>query len=454
MFPQLDDNHIPMANRDHLERVIIGSLLQDYTTVHIAQSLLKPSDFRIGGYGVIYECILHVYEQQRNVDIITVLDELRARGLDAHVGGPLELVKLTDTIGSTRHFRDHCEIMRDWSMLFDIKQFVEETDHALMDQTTRVAPLLDDMYLKLGQMRGRIQSAGTIDTTTLLTSMWDEIEAGRGRGIKITDIRDLNDTMGGSLPGDLIVVAGRPGSGKSVLTANVVKQAIRDKRHVIMWSLEMANDYVLQRLLSMMASVEHDAIIDRRMSVEERRRIEATEMEIIESGAVFIERSGISAMDIRSELIFRQSTGEAIDTIIIDHGGLLNHINPSNTNSVEEIGHTTKLLKNTAKELNIRVVLLWQLNRQAGKGVIPSLSDLRGSGRIEEDADKVVFVHRPELYNNCPEYIDHRGSEVSTERLVQFIVAKNRRGAIGDAIAEFNATMYQFKEHERSVLPF
>lgn len=442
MYP---DKTTPFPNRNVLEEIIIGSLLQDYSKIHIAQSQLTAEDFQDVDLKMIYEAILQCYHDQLGIDCMTVLNQLRKDGNEKQVGGPLRLVEITDRISSTIHFDHHVRIMKEWILRKQLLELSDVIQVKTFDETADIRMTIDQITIDIGIMSGRLNQVHKQTTSEAISEMVSDMHQGKGQGDDIFDIQSLNQLFSGSLGGDLIVIAGRPGSGKSMLTSNIMHAAINKNETCYIRSLEMTSAAVLKRLISKMTKINYQRMSNNNLSDDERNRIDTTSTKIINANLLLNDNANLSAQDIRSELIQLKMDND-IKTVIIDHGGLLNHINPNNLNSVEEIGNTTKLLKQTAKELNLKIVLLWQLNRQAGGGEIPSLKDLRGSGRIEEDADAVLFIHRPEIFNQASATFEIDGQEYETNGHVAFILAKNRNGSIGSTVCKYEKTTFTFKD--------
>ena len=436
---------LPQYNRNALEEIVIAGLLIDYGITHIAQNLLEADDFKSASTRIIFEVVMELYEEKIHADCLTVHTRLTKNGTLDIIGGIQYVLEVAEKLSNTANYEFYCHILKEWSIRRKAVNLIGSIDVALADTTADTFDILDNAILELMLLSGRLKAKEEQSNQSIVNEMLDEVKSGKSLGEPITDITSLEEKIQGSKEGDLIIIAGRPGAGKSILLSNIAKQSIKSNENTVIWSLEMTNTEVVKRLVSAISNVSFNKINENQLDEFDIGKLQHATKSIVNSNIKFFDHAGVSAKDIRSTLI-RLSAEEPIKKIVIDHGGLLNHINPGNHNSVEEIGNTTKLLKQTAKELNIAVILLWQLNRKAADGKVPTLDDIRGSGRIEEDADKVMFVHRPAVFPTSEPSFTIAGEEYPTDTTVQFVIAKNRRGPIGSAAAYFDAKTFSFSD--------
>lgn len=309
--------------------------------------------------------------------------------------------------------------------------------------------LIHDEVLSIGSNTGQTKAEiiAELDASILRAKENKGIQ-----GLKITGINGLDKMLNGAEKGDLIIVAARPSVGKSLLASNIASEGINRKMSMIIWSLEMSASQYLGRVISNQSNLNYGDMRSGRMEINDDMYISGKQ-DFHNSKVEIIDKHGVDVDEIRSEILSR-NTKNPIEALVIDYGGLIRSSKMSAGKSTnDQYGYTSGRLKQLAKELSIPVILLWQLNREVERRnpSIPRLSDLRDSGNIEQDADKVVFIYRRLVHNQHPTWddmsLDHLGVEVP-EDFTLFKVGKNRNGQIGSVPAMFVSENMKFIDYE------
>jgi replicative DNA helicase len=310
------------------------------------------------------------------------------------------------------------------------------------DEMHDVFEVLNQSELILSDIKTGIIRNRRSNKQDVLNKLIESMKNIESIGIGLTGMSEVDRVIGRAEPGDMILVAGRPGMGKSMLANTMARHVgIEQGLKTLFWALEMTSMQNLRRQISNVGNLDYGYL--KRAEVDYPAFDKATQI-ILSSALEYEDRTGVTAMDVRSRLISQQRlTG--LNFAIVDHGGLLNNMNTRNNNEVTEISKTTKLLKQTAKDLNIPIVVLWQLNREVEKraGCVPKISDLRDSGSLEQDADKIIFIYRPEYYGINQYTIGEDTYE--TKGLAVAMVEKNREGEPGRALMRFNPWNMRFE---------
>lgn len=426
------------------EEAVLGAVLTISDSINSVAAMLTVDDFYLETNRNIFEAILSLHSKAHSVDMVTVLKETKAMGFQV---GAMQLAELTNKVASAAHTESHCRIIKEQSIR---RQLITEMTNGVkgaFDEMQDPFELLNSVELLCSKIKGSITKGRKATKQEIIDEMIRRMVKSETNGIAMTGIHELDDLLGKGEPGEVILLAARPGMGKSMMANTIVKRIgfILQKK-IKLWGLEMTNVQSMRRLVSNLAQVEYNDLKTGNVDLD---KLNPWIKQILGSSLEFDDQAGVTAMEIRSGLISEQKA-RGLDFAIIDHGRLIAHMNQKNTTDASEIGKTTRLLKQTAKDLNIPLLLLWQLNRDVEKraGCIPRLSDLRDGGSLEEDADKIIFLYRPEYYN-----IDSYRDYHTTKNLAIAMVAKNRDGELGEAPMTFNPWYMRFDPWSTSSLP-
>lgn len=428
-----------------VEEAVIGAILTNSHAIHTCAPILSVEDFYKLQHQDIYQTVISLYNSGQNIDILTVMNEAPRIGkqIDA-----LSLAEITGKVGSSAHLEQHCRIVKEKSIRREIIQQAAGLTKDAFDESVDALELLNTTDLMISQVKESILKGKKSSMDQIAQDVINSLSKGDDFGIQLTGIESVDRLIGRGEPGDLIIIGARPGMGKSIL-ANTMScfTGIRQGRNTLLWALEMSNSQNMKRAIANVGNISQRSLKRGEIPFE---ALEPTLEKITKSNMRYEEVSGVNAMDVRSRLI-ADKRSHGLDLAIIDHGGLLNHMNPKGTDTVE-IGNTTKLLKQTAKELKIPIIVFWQLNRsvESRNPPIPRLSDLRQSGRIEEDADKILFLYRPEYYGI--DRFTFKGDTVESKDVCVLLCEKYRDGQTGRELMKFVPDHGRFEEQEEDFI--
>ena len=434
-----------------LEELVIGAMMIDKKGVDEVIDILHPEVFYKQSHKLIYSAILNLFEQQEPIDLKTVSFQLKKDANLNLVGGDIYLVELTQKVSSSAHIEFHSRIILQKFIQRKLITISNEIIQKSYNESTDVIDLLDEAESKLYDVaQGNIR--GTSETAqTLVKKAKDRIEEignkeGALSGVS-TGFEKLDKLTSGWQPSDLVIIAARPGMGKTALALSMARNiSVKQNIPVAFFSLEMSSVQLITRLISSETGLVSDKLRTGKLAEHEWQQLNI-KVSDLESAPLYIDDSpSLTIFELRAKAR-RLASSHGIKLIIIDYLQLMN-IGSSNKagNREQEISTISRNLKALAKELDIPVIALSQLSRAVetrGGTKRPILSDLRESGAIEQDADIVSFLYRPEYYG-----INEWDDEMKTpsEGQGEFIVAKHRNGALDSIKLKFIANLGKFED--------
>ncbi len=431
---------------EEAERALLGALLLDGERIPEVADLLLPDDFYDRRHGLIYEAVLRLAERNTPVNFVTLGETLRATSKFDEVGGNAYLVALAQEVTSSAHALHHAHIVADSSSLRGLIR--ETTAIQTLAYETRpdgeaVRGLLDESEQRIFQLARRDAGKGAQSISSAIKETFRRIEAAAHReGLTglTTGFLDLDQILCGLNAGDLIVLAARPSMGKTAMALNMIEHVARSQPHwltrapvILNFTLEMGQQQVVARMLCSLARVEAHRLRTGRISADDHQRLQDAAEELSRTNIFIEDSSSLSMMTLRSRAR-RQKAKTGLDLVVVDYLQLLSF--PKSESRQQEISNISRSLKALARELEVPVVALAQLSRQVElrEDKRPQLADLRESGSIEQDADVVLLLYRPEYYVQYRDE-EHRG-------LAEVICAKQRNGPTGTVRLQFfEATM-------------
>lgn len=437
---------------DDLESVILGACLTETTAMVLVGDKLSPEMFYETKFGEIYSALLSMYHSGKAIDLVTVRAELASRGKLEAVGGAYELVRLAGRVASSAHLEYHALILR---QMYIRREMIAGL-HTLLASAADESVDLSDALVDLHRLAGHLES-GAVSNNCLrdmerlmqdtLEQMDKRVENNRNgiTGIP-TGLRELDRLTAGWQQGDLNIIAARPSVGKTAFALHLALAAGRAGKHVLVNSLEMQGERLGDRwLCAQAANVDAGHLKTGLLDAGERQQaLEAARL--LSALPVYVDDNPKMSMDhIRSSALLQKSKGRC-DLLIIDYLQLCEmKSGQKNRNREQEVAEASRKAKLIAKELDIPVILLCQLNRECEMRADkrPALSDLRESGAIEQDADVVMLLYRPALYGLTSE----RRSKFPSEGLGMVILAKHRNGETGDVYFGHNPAMTKIGEY-------
>ncbi|MBM4167224.1 MAG: replicative DNA helicase [Ignavibacteria bacterium] len=437
-----------------VERAVLGGMLLDKYAVTKAIELLYEDVFHSEANRKIYQTMVNLFERGTPIDIVTVTESMQANHILEEVGGAYYISELSQAITSAANIEAHCYILIERAILRGIIAVSNEAITSAYSESEDALNLLDKAEQRIFQLSERKMRKSAISLHEAVHRVMDKVDKIHGKHDGITGIpsgyKELDEVTGGFQNSDLIIIAGRPSQGKTAFALNIAHNASlhREKKtSVAIFSLEMATDQLVQRLISSEARINQNSIQRGRLTTDDMKRL-ARAAGVLYDAKIFIDDSPApTILEIRAKSR-RLKTEHGIGLIIVDYLQLI-HAAERIDSREQQISLISRSLKALAKELKVPVVALSQLNRgietRTGEHKRPQLSDLRESGAIEQDADLVIFVHRPETHN-VKEITDKYGNKISSEGIAQIIIGKHRNGPQGEFILRFEKELTSFKE--------
>jgi len=426
------------------EEAVLGSMMIDEDAANKAISILGSSHyFYKDSHRKIFNAMLELMNNSNPIDTVSVSDELKKVKSLKSVGGIYYLTGLVDKVPTSARVETYAEIVKEKGMLRDLITTSHEISKKALDAGDSVGSILDDAEQSIFNLTEQKDSKIYQHIEPILSSTVkriEEIAANPGSTIGVpSGIIDLDKLTAGFQKGDLIIIAGRPSMGKTALALTVARNAaIESKSPTAIFSLEMSSDQLGQRLLTSEARVDNSHVRRGSLPSGKWKNINIASGKLAQAPLYIDDTPALSILDLRSRAR-RLKRERNIELIIVDYLQLMQ--GPKNSeNRQNEISQITQSLKALAKELNIPVIALSQLSRAVEQRTKkePMLSDLRESGAIEQDADVVVFLYRPSVYDK--EDQDLKG-------LAYLIVAKQRNGPTGRVTATFIDTYARFDNY-------
>ena len=437
---------------DDLESVILGACLTETTAMVLVGDKLSPEMFYETKFGEIYSALLSMYHSGKAIDLVTVRAELASRGKLEAVGGAYELVRLAGRVASSAHLEYHALILRQMYIRREMIAGLHTLLASAADESVDLSDALADLHRLAGHLEsGAVSNNCLRDMERLmqdtLEQMDKRVENNRNgiTGIP-TGLRELDRLTAGWQQGDLNIIAARPSVGKTAFALHLALAAGRAGKQVLVNSLEMQGERLGDRwLCAQAANVDAGHLKTGLLDAGERQQaLEAARL--LSALPVYVDDNPKMSMDhIRSSALLQKSKGRC-DLLIIDYLQLCEmKSGQKNRNREQEVAEASRKAKLIAKELDIPVILLCQLNRECEMRADkrPALSDLRESGAIEQDADVVMLLYRPALYGLTSE----RRSKFPSEGLGMVILAKHRNGETGDVYFGHNPAMTKIGEY-------
>jgi len=409
------------------ERAILGAILLEYSTaLPRAIELLRADEFHKDAHGIIYQAMLRLFERSEPVDALTLAEELRRSGQLEQVGGPAALATLCEEATVATQFASYAHIVRDKAQLRTLIRVAREISEEGFDETSDVQELIDRAEKMIFSIAERRLLKAAVPIKALLNTTIEHIEELSRRKHHVTGVatgfRKLDELTAGLQRSDFIIIAGRPSMGKTAFALNLAQEvAVTGNRPVLIFSLEMSNQQLVQRLLCAEARVDSQKVRTGFLESGEWRRIGQAAGRLNEAPIFIDETAGLTVLEARAKAR-RVRAQYGLELVIIDYLQLMQGRWRAD-NRQQEISEISRSLKGLAKELEIPVVALSQLSRAVearGGDAAPRLSDLRESGALEQDADVIVFLHRPGLYKESASEMDRNLTDV--------IIGKQRNG--------------------------
>lgn len=431
------------------EKSLLGALLISDGALPEVLSVLRPSDFYDERHQIIFEAMSSLYDQHRPVDLLTLTSELKSLKKLKEIGGAPYLTELSTFVPAASHAKAYADIIEKASIRRKLIQAGSIIANNAYEDDANVGELIGKAEKQLFDVSNKIVKSDYSPLNELLVDALDRIEElqnnrGTLRGLK-TGFRDIDKKTAGFQKGDLIIVGARPAMGKTTFAQNLAYNiASINNRGVLFFSMEMASNEIVERMISDISGVDNWKIRTGNISEEEHAKIIEAMGEMDEIPIYIDDTSSMTITELRNKAR-RAKHDHDIGIVIVDYLQLLQGSNRYAGNRVQEVTEVSRGLKILARELEIPVVALAQLSRNVtGRDdPRPVLSDLRESGSIEQDADLVMFLHRPDYY---------KANDDSYEEthITELLIAKHRHGPIGKIELYFHPELLRFMSLDKT----
>jgi len=427
---------VPPQAKD-IEEAVLGAIMLEKSAFDTVVEILKPECFYVDGHQRIYRAMQSLAQKSQPIDILTVVEELRTREELEMVGGPYYVTKLTNVVVSAANIEAHSRIIMQKFIQRELIRISSEIIGDAYEDSTDVFDLLDDAESKLFEITNNHLRKNFDSIDTVLVKTIQRIEDLRNKDEDITGVptgfASLDHITYGWQPTDLIILAARPSVGKTAFALNLAKNAALHPKKptpVAFFSLEMSASQLVQRILSAESEIWLEKIARGKLEEHEMKQLYAKGIQKLAQAPIFIDdTAALNIFEFRAKCR-RLKNKHNVGLIIIDYLQLMSGTGENrNSNREQEISRISRDLKSLAKELGVPIIALSQLSREVEKrkegNKMPQLSDLRESGAIEQDADMVMFLYRPEYYDITS---NEMGESNKGETHVR--IAKHRNGSL------------------------
>lgn len=440
-----------------LEESLLGALLLEKDALTATIDILKPTTFYKEAHQEIYKAILELSNKSESVDLFTVTNQLKKNGTITSVGGPAYIAQLTDKVISAANVETHAHLIVEHSMRRELISVATSMQKNAYKDTQDVFDLLDRSEQALFEITKDHIRKNYTDIRTLIKSAYKEIEIRKNKKQHLSGIPSgfitLDRLTMGWQKSDLIIVAARPGMGKTAFMLSAMRNAAVSHSHpVAIFSLEMSAIQLVNRLISAESGLEHEKIRRGKLANHEWEQLIHKTNALYDAPIYIDDTPALSIFELRAKCR-RLKIKHNIQVAAIDYLQLMtNELHRKGySNREQEVAMISRSLKSIAKELEIPIIAISQLSRAVetrGGNKRPQLSDMRDSGSLEQDADMVLFLYRPDYYGFTESEVGY-----NTKEAAELIVAKHRNGALDNVLLKYKAAFTQFADFELSEQP-
>lgn len=437
-----------------VERAVLGALMNDRDAYAVVCEILSPESFYEQRNQLVYSAIRDLSLAEKPVDVLTVTDELEHQGCLDKVGGAIYIADLSNKVASSANIEYHARIIAHKFLARQLISFASDIETKAFDGSMDIDDLMQEAEGSLFELSRRNMKKDYTQIDPVISNAVEVIQKAAANKDGLTGVptgyHKLDNITSGWQASDLVIIAGRPAMGKTSFALSMAKNIAADyKVPMAFFSLEMSNVQLVNRLISNCCEIQGSKILNGQLKPDEWERLDKRLNNLIGSPLYVDDTPGLSVFELRTKAR-RLVRDHGVKIIMIDYLQLMNANGMRFSSRQEEVSTISRSLKQIAKELDIPILALSQLNRgvesrEGLEGKRPQLSDLRESGAIEQDADMVLFVHRPEYYHI---YQDENGRDL--HGMAQIIIAKHRKGATGDVLLNFRGEFTRFENPEDS----
>ena len=440
-----------------LEEAVLGALMLEKDAVNQVIEILKPESFYKEAHSHIYKAILDLFNNSEPVDLLTVTNQLRKNGQLEGAGGAYYITELTSKVQSAANIEHHARLITELYIKRELIHISSEVQRDAYENTTDVFELLDGMEASLFKISESTIRKNYEDMSSIFHKALKELDEKKNQEDGLTGVATgftaLDRVTSGWQKSDLVILAARPGMGKTAFVLTMLRNAAVDfNKPVAIFSLEMSSIQLVNRLIAAEAELDSEKIKKGNFAEHEWEQLVRKTSKLSKAPIFIDDTPALSILELRAKSR-RLKQQHDIQLIVIDYLQLMSgESGGMKGNREQEIANISRSLKSLAKELNIPVIALSQLSRNVenrGGAKRPQLSDLRESGSIEQDADMVMFIYRPEYYN-----LTQSESGESTQGMAEIIIAKHRNGSLDDVPLRFIGKYTKFADwHTSHSLP-
>jgi replicative DNA helicase len=422
------------------EEAVIGSVLINPDAYYDVAQFLRADDFYIHRHGWIWEAFTRLHERRTPIDFLTVTEELDQLGQLSEVGGPAYITALISNVPSSLHAEAYGRIVEQTSVRRKMLEAANQIAKLAYQEEMSVDTVMDDAEKAVFGVSERRVTRDLQPIQQVLSDYYDRIDQLSQRGEDFfgvpTGFTDLDRLLGGLQPSDFIIIAGRPGTGKTAFMLSAAKNAAQiHKKHVAIFSLEMSNEQLVQRLISQETGIDSHRLRTGKLN-EDEWPIFTHSIEVLSDTRIFLDDTpSLTPLQLRAKCR-RLHLEYKLDLVLVDYLQLMTS-GARSENRVQEVSYISRNMKIMARELDVPVLAAAQLSRaiEQRSDKEPQLSDLRESGSLEQDADIVMFIHRPEMYEK----------DTMKQHLAQIKVVKHRNGPVGMVELVFRDSLAKFE---------
>ncbi len=432
-----------LPNDINAEAAVLSAMMIDNYVVARAIEMLEDDHFYRTSHQVIFKALSSLFESNIEIDIITLIDQLKTNKELDKIGGEQFINDLSDVVLSGANIEYHANIVLEKALLRQLITASNKIIENCYNADQSVDDIVDSAEQSIFQIAERpnrkaFQSIGSVIPETIKNI--EETAATKKSVLGVpSGFMDLDRRIGGFRPGQLIVLAARPSMGKTSLALNIASNAaVRYEKKIGIFTMEMESDELLMRMLSSASEVSMDNMLKGYGMNEKKILRIAGAAEVLSEKQIYIDDNGSNTiLDVRAKTRRLKAELKGLDLIIIDYMQLMS-LKRNRENRQQEISEISRSLKVLAKEMGVPIIALSQLNRslENREDKRPKLADLRESGAIEQDADIVMFIYRDEVYNE----------ETEKPGIAEIIIGKNRHGAIGKLELKFYSEFTSFRD--------
>ena len=456
--PVLTDDYGHLQPQEpQLEQAVLGALMIEKDAYSLVSEILTPESFYEHRHQLIFDAIRRLNIEQKPVDILTVAEQLKSTGNLDEVGGPYYITLLSGMVASSAHIEYHARIIAQKYLARELITYTSSIQTKAFDPTQDVDTLMQEAEGKLFEISQQNLKKDYTQIDPVIKDAYDMLQkaAARADGLSgiASEFHQLDKITSGWQNSDLVILAARPAMGKTAFALSMAKNiAVDQKIPTAFFSLEMSNVQLVNRLIINVCEIPGEKLKSGQLAPYEWHQLDDQINKLYGAPLYIDDTPSLSVFELRTKAR-RLVREHDVKVIMIDYLQLMTASGMGFGSRQEEVATISRSLKGLAKELNIPILALSQLNRgvtnrEGLEGKRPQLSDLRESGAIEQDADMVLFIHRPEYYGIKE---DEKGRDLRGKS--EIIIAKHRNGAVGDVLLNFKGQYARFENPDDASIP-